>query len=173
MRKHLLQGFLAAATVAFGFSTASAVDITGAGARSRSRSTRMGRGVQGEDGHRHELPVDRVRRRHRADQGEDGRLRRSDMPLKPDDLQAAGLMQFPAIIGGIVPVVNVEGIAPGALRLTGPLLADIYLGKIKNWNDKAIADLNPGLKLQRSPSPSCAARTARAPPSISPTTCRR
>src|SRR6266516_4052931 len=54
----------------------------------------------------------------------------SDMPLKPDDLQASGLMQFPAIIGGVVPVVNLEGVAPGALRFTGPVLADIYFGKI-------------------------------------------
>ncbi|HVO87895.1 MAG TPA: phosphate ABC transporter substrate-binding protein PstS [Casimicrobiaceae bacterium] len=71
----------------------------------------------------------------------------SDAPLKPEDLKASGLMQFPAIIGGIVPVVNIEGIGPGALKLTGPVLADIYLGKIKNWNEKPIADLNPGVKL--------------------------
>ena len=75
----------------------------------------------------------------------------SDMPLKPDDLQQAGLMQFPAIIGGVVPVVNLEGIAPGQLKFTGPVLADIFLGKIKNWSDKAIADLNPGLKLPADP----------------------
>src|SRR5499426_3355709 len=75
----------------------------------------------------------------------------SDMPLKPEDLQAAGLMQFPAIIGGIVPVVNIDGVAPGALKLTGPVLADIFLGKIKTWNDKAIADLNPSLKLPADP----------------------
>jgi phosphate transport system substrate-binding protein len=75
----------------------------------------------------------------------------SDMPLKPDDLQAAGLMQFPAIIGGVVPVVNIEGIAPGALKFTGPVLADIYLGKIKSWNDKAITDLNAGVKLPTDP----------------------
>ena len=75
----------------------------------------------------------------------------SDAPLKPDDLKAAGLMQFPAIIGGIVPVVNIEGIAPGVMKLTGPVLADIYLGKIKSWNDKAIADLNPTLKLAAEP----------------------
>jgi phosphate transport system substrate-binding protein len=75
----------------------------------------------------------------------------SDMPLKPEDLQAAGLMQFPAIIGGIVPVVNIEGIAPGQLKLTGPVLADIYLGKIKSWGDKAITDLNPGVKLPAEP----------------------
>ena len=60
-------------------------------------------------------------------------------------------MQFPAIIGGVVPVVNIEGIAPGALKLTGPVLADIYLGKIKKWNDKAIADLNAGVKLPDEP----------------------
>jgi phosphate transport system substrate-binding protein len=75
----------------------------------------------------------------------------SDMPLKPDDLKAAGLVQFPAIIGGVVPVVNIEGIAPGQLKFTGPVLADIYLGKIKAWNDKAVADLNPGVKLPAQP----------------------
>jgi len=71
----------------------------------------------------------------------------SDMPLKAEDLQASGLMQFPAVIGGVVPVVNIEGVAPGALRFTGAVLADIYLGKIKQWNDKALADLNPSQKL--------------------------
>src|SRR5882672_4363117 len=75
----------------------------------------------------------------------------SDMPLKPEDLQAAGLIQFPAIIGGVVPVVNLEGVAPGALRFTGAVLADIYLGKIKSWNDKPIADLNPSVKLPAEP----------------------
>jgi phosphate transport system substrate-binding protein len=75
----------------------------------------------------------------------------SDMPLKPEELQAAGLTQFPAIIGGVVPVVNLEGVAPGALKFTGPVLADIYLGKIKSWNDKAIADLNPSVKLPADP----------------------
>jgi phosphate transport system substrate-binding protein len=75
----------------------------------------------------------------------------SDMPLKPDELAQSGLMQFPAIIGGIVPVVNLDGVAAGKLRFTGPVLADIYLGKIKTWNDKAIADLNPGLKLAAEP----------------------
>ena len=71
----------------------------------------------------------------------------SDMPMKPADLDKDGLMQFPALIGGIVPVVNIEGIKPGDLRLTGPLLADIFLGKIAKWNDKAIAALNPKLAL--------------------------
>ena len=71
----------------------------------------------------------------------------SDMPLKPEELRSAGLMQFPAIVGGVVPIMNLDGIAAGALKLTGPVLADIYLGKIRKWNDKAIADLNAGLKL--------------------------
>ena len=71
----------------------------------------------------------------------------SDMPLKPDDLKAAGLAQFPVVIGGVVPVVNVEGIAAGELKFTGPLLADIFLGKITKWNDPAIVAINPGAKL--------------------------
>jgi len=71
----------------------------------------------------------------------------SDAPLPPAELDKFGLLQFPIVIGGDVPVVNLPGIAPGALKLTGPVLADIYLGKITNWNDKAIADLNAGLKL--------------------------
>ncbi len=71
----------------------------------------------------------------------------SDMPLKPDELEKAGLVQFPAIIGGVVPVINLDGIKPGELKLTGPLLADIYLGKVKKWNDPALAGANPGLKL--------------------------
>jgi phosphate transport system substrate-binding protein len=69
----------------------------------------------------------------------------SDMPLAAADLDAAGLVQFPAIVGGVVPVVNVDGIAPGTLRLTGRVLAGIYLGNIKRWNDAAIAAANPGL----------------------------
>lgn len=69
----------------------------------------------------------------------------SDMPLAPEELQAAGLAQFPVVIGGVVPVVNLAGVGPGQLRLTGPLLADIFLGKIVNWNDAAIAALNPGV----------------------------
>ena len=75
----------------------------------------------------------------------------SDMPLKLEDLQSAGLMQFPAIIGGVVPIMNLDGVAPGALKLTGPVLADIYLGKIRKWNDRPIADLNAGIKLPDQP----------------------
>ena len=71
----------------------------------------------------------------------------SDKPLSPDELSAAGLGQFPIVIGGVVPVVNIEGVKAGELKLTGALLGDIYLGKIKNWNDAAIASINKGLKL--------------------------
>src|SRR5262245_1839890 len=71
----------------------------------------------------------------------------SDAPLRPEELAVAGLMQFPIVVGGVVPVVNVEGIGSGQLRLTGSVLADIYLGKITKWNAKAISDLNPGLAL--------------------------
>jgi len=71
----------------------------------------------------------------------------SDKPLPPDELAQSGLVQFPIVIGGVVPVANIEGLAPGKLKLTGPVLADIYLGKIQKWNDPAIAALNPDLKL--------------------------
>src|SRR5262245_60250266 len=71
----------------------------------------------------------------------------SDKPLPPDELKAADLMQFPLVIGGVVPVVNLDGVAPGRLKFTGQLLADIYLGKITNWNDASIAALNPDVEL--------------------------
>jgi phosphate transport system substrate-binding protein len=71
----------------------------------------------------------------------------SDMPLKPEELDKEGLMQFPAIIGGVVPVVNLDGIAAGQLKLTSDVVANIHLGKITKWNDKAITDLNPGVNL--------------------------
>jgi phosphate transport system substrate-binding protein len=71
----------------------------------------------------------------------------SDMPLKADELDADGLMQFPAIIGGVVTVVNLDGVVPGQMKLTGPVIADIYLGKVTKWNAAEIAALNPGVKL--------------------------
>ncbi|MDD2775266.1 MAG: phosphate ABC transporter substrate-binding protein PstS [Gallionella sp.] len=71
----------------------------------------------------------------------------SDMPLKPEELTKNGMMQFPTVIGGVVPVINVNGIGAGQLKLDGATLANIYLGKITQWNDAAIAALNPGMKL--------------------------
>jgi phosphate transport system substrate-binding protein len=75
----------------------------------------------------------------------------SDAPLKPEALEKEGFIQFPTVIGGVVPVVNVPGVAPGQMKLTGTMIADIYLGKITSWDDKAIATLNPGLKLPALP----------------------
>lgn len=71
----------------------------------------------------------------------------SDAPLKDADLEAKGLLQFPTVIGGVIPVVNIPGIKAGELKLSGQVLGDIYLGKITKWNDPAIAALNSGLKL--------------------------
>ena len=71
----------------------------------------------------------------------------SDKPLDPKELAAAGLAQFPSVMGGVVPVANVPGLQPGALKLDGPTLANIFLGKISKWNDPAIAALNNGLAL--------------------------
>ncbi len=75
----------------------------------------------------------------------------SDMPLKDEDLEKKGLVQFPTVIGGVVPVVNIKGVAPGQLKLTGQVLGDIYLGKITVWNDAAIKALNPSLNLPDAP----------------------
>jgi phosphate transport system substrate-binding protein len=149
--KRYTAGFLAVSAISLGLN-ARAVDITGAGAtfpypiyakwaEAYKAKTGIGMNYQsiGSGGGIAQIKAKTV------DFGA------SDMPLKPEDLQAAGLMQFPAIIGGVVPVLNVEGIPSGALKLTGPVLADIYLGKIKSWNDKAIADLNPGIKLAADP----------------------
>jgi phosphate transport system substrate-binding protein len=71
----------------------------------------------------------------------------SDAPLKDEELQAKGLMQFPTVIGGVIPVVNIPGIKPGELKLNGQVLGDIYLGKITKWNDPAIKALNGSLAL--------------------------
>jgi len=71
----------------------------------------------------------------------------SDAPLKDEDLQAKGLVQFPTVIGGVIPVVNIQGIKPGELKLNGQVLGDIYLGKITRWNDPAIKAINGSLNL--------------------------
>lgn len=71
----------------------------------------------------------------------------SDKPLKPEELDKNGLMQFPAVMGGVVPVVNLPGMTEGQVKLSGPVLADIFLGKVKKWNDAAIANLNKGVAL--------------------------
>jgi len=148
MTRYLQKGFIAAAAYACCVSSAFAIDITGAGAtfpypiyakwaEAYKQKTGVGMNYQsiGSGGGIAQIKAKTV------DFGA------SDMPLKPEDLRAAGLMQFPAIIGGVVPVLNIEGVGPGAMKFTGPVLADIYLGKIKKWNEKPIAELNPGVKL--------------------------
>jgi phosphate transport system substrate-binding protein len=148
MRHALLRGLLSAAALTCSFSQAFAADITGAGATfpypiyakwadAYKKATGVGMNYQsiGSGGGIAQIKAKTV------DFGA------SDMPLKAEDLAQAGLVQFPAVIGGVVPVVNLEGIGAGQLKFTGPVLADIYFGKIKSWNDKAIADLNPGVKL--------------------------
>jgi phosphate transport system substrate-binding protein len=71
----------------------------------------------------------------------------TDDPLSGEELTKSGLVQFPAVIGGVVPVVNLAGVKPGEMKLTGAVLADIFRGQIKAWNDPAIAQINPGVKL--------------------------
>jgi phosphate transport system substrate-binding protein len=71
----------------------------------------------------------------------------SDKPLTPEELEKGGLMQFPAIIGGVVPVYNLKGVGDGELKFSGEVIADIFLGKIKKWNDPALVALNPGIPL--------------------------
>jgi len=140
--------WLAALAAALTTSTALAVDLTGAGATfpypiyakwadAYKKETGIGLNYQsiGSGGGIKQISAKTV------DFGA------SDMPLKPEELEKSGLMQFPTVIGGDVPVVNVKGIAPGQLRLTGAVLADIYLGKVTKWNDPAIAGLNPGVQL--------------------------
>lgn len=75
----------------------------------------------------------------------------SDMPLRPEELERRGLCQFPLVIGGVVPIVNIEGVGPGVMRFSGTVLANIFLGKIKSWDDPAIRALNPDLKLPTAP----------------------
>jgi phosphate transport system substrate-binding protein len=71
----------------------------------------------------------------------------SDAPLKDDELAKDGLVQFPTVIGGVIPVVNIKGIAAGQIKLSGQVLGDIYLGKITKWNDPALTAMNPGVPL--------------------------
>jgi phosphate transport system substrate-binding protein len=75
----------------------------------------------------------------------------SDKPLKAEELTKNGLVQFPTVMGGVVPVANLPGVAKGQLKLTGPLLADIYLGKVAKWSDPTVAAVNPGVKLPNLP----------------------
>ena len=144
----MLTRWIAALAAALMSSTAAAADITGAGATfpypiyakwadAYKKETGVGMNYQsiGSGGGIKQITAKTV------DFGA------SDMPLRPEELDKSGLMQFPTVIGGAVPVVKIAGIEPGQLKLDGRTLGDIYLGKIEKWNDAAIAKLNPGVKL--------------------------
>jgi phosphate transport system substrate-binding protein len=145
----MLRALVGAATLAAAVATpAAAVDITGAGATfpypvyakwadAYRKETGVGLNYQsiGSGGGIKQITAKTV------DFGA------SDMPLRPEELAKSGLVQFPTVIGGDVPVVNLKGLASEQLRLTGEVLADIYLGKIKKWNEPAIANLNPNVRL--------------------------
>jgi phosphate transport system substrate-binding protein len=75
----------------------------------------------------------------------------TDAPLKAEEVEKEGMVQFPAVIGGVVAIVNLEGVKPGDLKLTGDLLAKIFMGSISTWNDAQIAQMNPGVKLPAQP----------------------
>ena len=168
-----IKGFLAAAALAFG-TGAQAADITGAGAtfpfpiyakwaEAYKQKTGVGMNYQsiGSGAGIKQIQAKTV------DFGA------SDAPLKQEELQKSGLMQFPAIIGGVVPVVNLEGIAPGAMKLSGPVLGEIYLGKIKKWNESPLLTLTPGSSSRMKTSRSCAAPMVPHVVHSGPPTCRR
>ncbi|WP_422314296.1 phosphate ABC transporter substrate-binding protein PstS [Roseiarcus sp.] len=146
-----MKSIIGAAVLAAGISVASAADISGAGATfpypiyakwadMYKKETGLGLNYQsiGSGGGIKQIKNKTVT------------FGASDMPLEPKDLTASGLVQFPTVIGGDVPVVNLDGIGPGDLVLDGPTLADIFLGKITKWDDAAIKKLNPNAKLPSS-----------------------
>ncbi len=148
MRIQGMQALLAVAGLMAGLSTAAAQEVTGAGATfpaplyakwadayNKAAGARVNYQSVGSGAGMRQI------------RGKTVDFGASDMPLTDAELAKDGLIQFPTVIGGVVPVVNLQGIAAGQLRLTGQVLGDIYLGKITKWNDPAIAALNPGVKL--------------------------
>jgi phosphate transport system substrate-binding protein len=146
--KHMFKTMIAGAAAAMVMSSSFAADVTGAGATFPypiyAKWAEMYKAATGTGMNYQSVGSGAGIKQIKAKTVDFGA---SDMPLKAAELDAAGLMQFPAIMGGVVAVVNVEGVAPGQLKLTGPVLADIYLGKITKWNAADIAALNPGVKL--------------------------
>lgn len=148
MQNSLFKSFIAGAALAFGLSTASAADITGAGAtfpypifakwaEVYKKETGTGLNYQsiGSSGGIRQIRAKTVT------------FGASDAPLKGEDLDKDGMVQFPVILGGVVPVINLEGFKPGELRVTGEVLADMFSGQVSKWNDPKIAALNPGKTL--------------------------
>jgi phosphate transport system substrate-binding protein len=142
-----LKSILAVSVLAAAAS-AQAADITGAGATFPAPIySKWAEAYQKATGHRMNYQSIGSSGGIRQIRGKTVDFGASDAPLTPDELAKDGLLQFPTVIGGVVPVVNVQGVGPGKLRLSGAVLGDIFLGKISNWNDKAIAALNPGVSL--------------------------
>lgn len=148
MKLPSIQTFAAAFALAGAFGAAAAQDVTGAGATfpaplyakwadayHKATGTRVNYQSVGSGAGLRQI------------RGKTVDFGASDMPLTDEELAKDSLMQFPTVIGGVVPVVNLKGIDTRQLKLTGAVLGDIYLGKITRWNDPAIASLNPGLKL--------------------------
>ncbi|KQQ91822.1 phosphate ABC transporter substrate-binding protein PstS [Massilia sp. Leaf139] len=146
--KHMFKTMIAGAAAAMVMSSSFAADVTGAGATFPypiyAKWAEMYKAATGTGMNYQSVGSGAGIKQIKAKTVDFGA---SDMPLKAAELEEAGLMQFPAIMGGVVAVVNVEGVAPGQLKMTGPVLADIYLGKITKWNAPEIAALNPGVKL--------------------------
>src|SRR5665647_1182756 len=147
-RRTLLKALAVASFVTFAMGSAMATDITGAGAtfpfpiyakwaEAYKKVTGIGLNYQsiGSSGGLRQIRAKTVA------------FGASDAPVKGEDLDKDGMVQFPAIIGGTVPVVNLDGFKPGELRVTGPVLAEMFLGKIVKWNDPKLAALNPGKTL--------------------------
>jgi len=145
-KKFALAAGLFAATIGFG--SAQAADISGAGATfpypvyakwadTYKKETGVGMNYQsiGSGGGIKQIKAKTVT------------FGASDAPLKPDELEKAGLVQFPTVIGGVVPIINVPGLKAGEVTLDGQTLADIFQGKITKWNDEAIKKLNPSVNL--------------------------
>ena len=146
MKPLLISIAVAAATFAAG--AAQAVNITGAGATFPypiyAKWAEMYKGASGNSMNYQSVGSGAGIKQIKAKTVDFGA---SDMPLPANELAQAGLFQFPAIMGGVVPVVNLAGMTPGQLKLTGAVVADIFLGKITKWNAAQIAALNPGVKL--------------------------
>lgn len=146
--KHMFKTMIAGAAAAMVMSSSFAADVTGAGATFPypiyAKWAEMYKAATGTGMNYQSVGSGAGIKQIKAKTVDFGA---SDMPLKAAELEEAGLMQFPAIMGGVVAVVNVEGVAPGQLKLTGPVLADIYLGKITKWNAPEVTALNPGVKL--------------------------
>lgn len=146
--KHLFASLVVGASAAMTMSIVSAADMTGAGATFPypiyAKWAEMYKKASGNGLNYQSVGSGAGIKQIKAKTVDFGA---SDMPLSAAELTEAGLFQFPAIMGGVVTIVNLPGIAPGAMKLTGPVVADIYLGKITKWNAPEIAALNPGMAL--------------------------